>query len=101
MMAEQWHRCMNQVRFPVVSYLIYHVTHQLVTFTEVAAIYLNPMHTRKSTGILISIHYPCFFAAGTYTPVIVLYQVNHRQLLQYCKLESFTYFTFCHTTIPQ
>src|ERR1044072_700135 len=101
MMPQQWYFGLYQIRRSMLPNILYHPVHGFVAFFKIASINTHPVEPGETCRIIICIHYPHLFGTGTYTPVIILYQVNHRQLLQYRKLQGFAYSPLRYTGIAQ
>ena len=59
------------------------------------------MHAFETFSIFKCIHRTAFLRRYTYSPFIILNQINNWQLLQHGKLECFTHFTFSYRCIAE
>ena len=92
---------MYQYGFAVLAYPLYGIFHSVVRICKITSIQAHTLHPFKPCSKLIGIHGACLIAAHRYAPVIVLHEVNNRQLMQNRKLERFTNLSLRNTAIAQ
>ena len=75
------------------------LAHFSITFFKITAVNLCSSYSFKASRKLVRIHSTHFGATSTYTPVIVLNQIENRELMQSSHLKRFRNFPFCHRSI--